>query len=129
MTAVKPVRAADLLTRLQRHYIKPGEVLPGGVFVPEVGVNGGVQSRCDAIYVGFTSTSGRQLVGHELKVSRADWQHELDQAGKADFWHDNTHQWYVAAAVREARALIDPFAHVGAELSGLLADLETAGAE
>lgn len=87
----------DLLARLHRHYIKPGEPMPGGIFVPECGINGGAQSRCDALYVGFTSTSGRILVGHELKASRADWRKELDSAGKADTWADNCHAWYVVA--------------------------------
>lgn len=86
----------ELLTRLQRHYIKPGEPLPGGVFLPEVGWNGqGGSSRCDALYVGFTTTSGRILVGHELKVSRADWVHELDQPGKSDEWADQCHEWWL----------------------------------
>lgn len=42
----------DLMALLKRHYIKPGLPLPGGVFVPEVGQNGGwgSGSRCDAIY-------------------------------------------------------------------------------
>ncbi|MFD7161311.1 hypothetical protein ACFV9C_42465 [Kribbella sp. NPDC059898] len=89
----------QLLERLQRHYIKPGEALPGGVFVPECGWNDGgrTRSRADALYIGFTSNSGRMLIGHELKVSRADWRHELDQAGKADPWHDECHAWYVVA--------------------------------
>lgn len=87
---------AALLERLHRHYIKPGP-MPGGVFVPECGINGAVQTRADALYVGFTSTSGRLLVGHELKVSRADWRKELDTAGKADFWADNCHAWYIVA--------------------------------
>lgn len=86
----------DLLERLRRHYIKPGS-MPGGIFVPECGINGGPQTRADALYVGFTSTSGRVLVGHELKVSRADWRRELDHAGKADFWADNCHQWIIVA--------------------------------
>jgi hypothetical protein len=89
-------RTSDLLARLQRHHIKPGP-MPGGVFVPECGINGNVQTRADALYVGFTSTSGRILVGHEIKVSRADWRKELDTAGKADFWADNCHAWYVVA--------------------------------
>lgn len=98
---------ADLLDRLRRHYIKPGLPLPGGIFVPEVGQNGswGLSHRCDAIYVGFTSTSGRLLVGHELKVSRADWQHELDQSGKADQWHDVCHEWWVVAPSTD---IVDP---------------------
>lgn len=95
MTAAASMSAAELLARLERHYIPP-QPLPGGVFVPEVGLNGtGRQARCDAIYVGFTSTSGRHMVGHELKVSRGDWLHELAQPGKADFWHDACHEWYV----------------------------------
>jgi hypothetical protein len=86
----------ELMARLQRHYIKPGP-MPGGVFVPECGINGGPQTRADALYVGFTSTSGRILVGHELKASRADWRKELDTAGKADFWADTCHAWYIVA--------------------------------
>lgn len=89
--------SAELLARLQRHYIKPGP-LPGGIFVPECGLNESVrQQRCDALYVGFTSTSGRLLIGHELKVRRADWRHELDQVDKAGRWADQCHQWYVVA--------------------------------
>uniref|UniRef100_A0AAU8GQG9 MmcB-like DNA repair protein n=1 Tax=Mycobacterium phage JustASigh TaxID=3158894 RepID=A0AAU8GQG9_9CAUD len=88
---------AALLALLKRHYIKPGQDLPGGVFLPEVGQNGswGAGSRCDAIYVGFTSSSGRMLVGHELKVSRADWLNELNKPGKADQWADQCHEWWL----------------------------------
>lgn len=96
---------AELRDRLQRHYIKPGADLPGGVFLHEVGWNGLTAGGCDAIYVGFTSTSGRLLVGHELKVSRADWVKELSSPGKADGWADQCHQWWLVvsdpAIVRE----------------------------
>jgi hypothetical protein len=98
---VAAVNTGELLGRLQRHYIKPGQPLPGGIFLPEVGWNGGGLGAggCDAIYVGFTSTSGRVLAGHELKTSRADWLKELNQPGKADGWADECHQfWLVAAA-------------------------------
>jgi hypothetical protein len=89
--------AQSLIERLGRHYVPPGR--GGGLFVPEVGTNdsGATGSRCDAVYVGFTSSSGRIVIGHEVKASRPDWLHELDQPGKADFWHDNTHAWYVVA--------------------------------
>lgn len=88
---------AELLALLRRHYIKPGLDLPGGVFVPEVGGNGswGASARADAIYVGFTTSSGRILVGHELKISRADWLNELNKPGKADQWADQCHAWYL----------------------------------
>ena len=96
----------ELLARLRRHYLKPG-AFPGGVFITEVGVNGtmsgtavhsgGKVRRCDALHVGFTSTSGRVMRGHELKTSRADWLHELAQPGKADQWADQCHEWWVVA--------------------------------
>jgi hypothetical protein len=86
----------ELETRLQRHYIKPGAPLPGGIFLPEVGWNpASYRGGCDAIYVGFTSTSGRLLVGHELKVSRGDWLKELKSPGKADGWADECHEWWL----------------------------------
>lgn len=96
---------ADLMARLRRHYIKPSQPLPGGVFLPEVGWNGGVhQSRADALYVGFTSSSGRMLIGHEVKASRSDWLTELAKPGKADAWADQCHEWWlvtIPGVVRE----------------------------
>jgi hypothetical protein len=89
---------ADLMDRLRRHYIKPGVGLSGGVFVPECGLNGTTSRRCDAVYVGFTSTSGRLLVGHEVKATRSDWLHELDQVQKADVWADQCHAWWLVTA-------------------------------
>lgn len=91
---------SELLALLRRHYIKPGLDLPGGVFVPEVGGNGswGASARADAIYVGFTTSSGRILVGHELKISRADWLNELNKPGKADQWADQCHAWYLVVS-------------------------------
>lgn len=84
-----------LTDALERHYIKPGSALPGGVFLREVGINGTSGRRCDALYAGFTAASGRLLVGHEVKVSRADWLHELDQPHKADRWADQCHSWWL----------------------------------
>lgn len=87
-------KTRELMARLKRHYLKPGP-FPGGIFVPECGLNGGTGSRIDAAYVGFTGTSGRILIGHEVKVSMADWRKELDSPGKADLWADNCHAWYI----------------------------------
>ena len=85
---------AELLKRLQRHYIKPGELMPGGIFLPEVTLDG---RRADALYVGFFASRGKFLVGHELKVSRADWLHELAQPEKAETWFRECHSWYLVA--------------------------------
>ena len=97
-----PVSAKHLLEMLRGHYIKAGSGdLPGGIFLTEVSVNGSAfhvgGSRADAIFVGFTSTSGRMLVGHEVKASRADWLRELQSPGKADFWCDQCHEWWIVA--------------------------------
>lgn len=95
---------AELLEQLRGHYIaettQPG-ARAGGVFAHEVSPNGawggpGIR-RVDALYAGFTSASGRILVGHELKVSRADWRAELAKVGKADDWADACHQWWIVA--------------------------------
>lgn len=87
---------ADLMARLEAHYLKPSDRLPSGVFLPEAGWNGAVNTRrCDALYVGFTSASSRLLVGHEVKASRPDWLNELRQLDKADCWADQCHQWWL----------------------------------
>lgn len=97
----------ELLRVLQGHYIADSSEVharDGGVFAPEVSVNGTWGSgsrRADALYSGFTSASGRILVGHELKVSRSDWRHELTELDKADTWADACHAWYVVAPSTE----------------------------
>lgn len=93
-----PMTARELMVRLRAHHGIPSDSWAGGVLLEEVGLNGpGQQRRADAIYAGFTSASGRLLVGYEIKVSRSDWRAELAKVGKADFWHDNCHQWYIVA--------------------------------
>ena len=91
---------AELIERLRRHYIK--EPTPGGMFLAECGLNNsfGAQRRVDALHVGFTSTSGQILRGHEVKVSRADWLHELDQPEKAEFWSSACHEWWIVTPVQ-----------------------------
>lgn len=97
----------QLLEVLRGHYIAEttdAHARDGGVFAPEISVNGtwGTGSRrADALYAGFTSASGRILIGHELKVSRSDWRHELTELDKADTWADACHAWYVVAPSTE----------------------------
>lgn len=90
--------AKDLLARLERHYIRPGDDMPGGMFMPEVALNG---RRADALYVGFFASRGKRLVGHEIKVARSDWLHELDEPAKAEVWEPECHAWYVVAPSTE----------------------------
>lgn len=95
--AAQKMTAAQVLARLQRHYLKPGELMPGGVLLPEVTLGRAGGKRCDAIFIGFTTTKGRYLIGHEIKVARSDWLHELEDADKADPWASQCHQWWVVA--------------------------------
>lgn len=90
--------AKDLLARLQRHYIKPGELMPGGMFMPEVSLG---SRRADALYVGFFASRGKFLVGHEIKVARPDWLNELGQPEKAEEWERHCHSWYMVAPSTE----------------------------
>jgi len=96
------VDTRELSERLRRHYIKPGQPLPGGVFLTEVqsprSSYGAGGRRIDALYIGFTSSRGHMIEGHELKVSRSDWLHELDQAHKAEEWWSHCHKWWVVAS-------------------------------
>lgn len=90
--------AQEIMARLQRHYIKPGEEFPGGVFLPETAIDDhGVTRRADALYIGFTSASGRRLIGHEVKVHRSDWLAELAQPEKSEAWVRECHAWYIVA--------------------------------
>ncbi len=41
----------------------------------------------------FTSTA--PLTTNEIKISRSDWLHELDQIDKAEWWFSHTHRWWL----------------------------------
>jgi hypothetical protein len=88
------MKASELTDRLRRHYIKPGDEMPGGLFMTEVALG---SRRADALYVGFFASRGKRLTGFEIKVARSDWLAELDQPAKAEAWHQHCHQWYVVA--------------------------------
>lgn len=38
------------------------------------------------------------LIGHEVKVSRSDWLHELKQPDKAEAWKRYCHGWYLVVS-------------------------------
>lgn len=88
------MNAKDLTERLRRHHVKPGDDMPGGVFMTEVVLG---SRRADALYVGFFVSRGKRLTGFEIKVARSDWLAELDQPAKAEAWHPHCHAWYVVA--------------------------------
>lgn len=90
------MNTAQLLEALRSHYLKPGEPRQGSVILTEVTAPNRT-NRADAIHVGLWASRGYTVDVHELKVSRADFQRELDKPAKAEAWwrHSNTF-WIVA---------------------------------
>jgi hypothetical protein len=102
MPAARTTAASDrtltrhLMALLERHYIaRPDR--PGGIFAAEIEAPGGGR-RADLIWQGVTATSGTELHGHEVKVSRPDLQRELDDPTKADAWQRYCDRWWLVVA-------------------------------
>lgn len=85
--------AKDMLDMLRRHYIRD-ENHPGGIFAPEITAPQSAR-RADLIWQGITAGTGYELVGHEIKVSRADLIAELDDPTKCDPWMRYCDRWYL----------------------------------
>lgn len=88
--------AGDVLDMLRRHYLPEGRQ-PGGIFAPEIQSYDGAR-RADLIWLGVTSGSGRRLIGHEIKVTRADVLAELADPTKSDPWQRFCHEWWLVVA-------------------------------
>lgn len=92
MTRKPSTTSADVLALLERHYL-PDPTRPAGVFAPEIQAPVGSR-RADLIWMGCT-TAGRDLVGHEVKVTRADVLAELADLTKADAWQRYCDRWWL----------------------------------
>lgn len=88
--------ATGLLAVLRRHYL-PDNRPPGGVFAAEIESPDG-NRRADAIWMPTTWAGQRELIGHELKVTRADVQVELADPTKHDAWARYCHRWWLVVA-------------------------------
>jgi hypothetical protein len=99
VTATVPAAALTsqaMMAMLRRHYL-PDESRPGGIFLTELPAPDGTR-RADAIWQGVTASAGRQLVGHEIKVSRADVLVELADPTKCDQWLRYCNRWWLVVA-------------------------------
>lgn len=85
-----------------------------------IAVGLGASRRADFIAVSFWRTTGFEhienwgeredlrrasgtlpdyaIIGHEVKVSRSDWLHELRHPEKAEEWKQYCHEWYLVAS-------------------------------
>lgn len=52
--------------------------------------------KLDALVCGMWSSRGYELDGVEIKISMSDWQRELKDAAKADWWFQHVHRFWVA---------------------------------
>lgn len=58
--------------------------------------------KLDVLAVSLWSSRGFELDGVEIKVSYHDWQRELVNAGKADWWWRHVHRFWVAVPAQLA---------------------------
>lgn len=102
---------ADLLAALRASFgpeedisrRRHGEAGVPDLLVEEVEAPGS-NRRCDLLRIGMWPSRGHRIIVHELKVSRADWQRELDDPAKAEAWWPYCHEFWIVAPDR----LIDP---------------------
>jgi hypothetical protein len=94
ITDSPPATARDMLALLRRHYL-PDESRSAGIFAPEIQAPGPTLRKADLIWLGCTAAS-HELVGHEIKVSRADVLVELADLTKTDPWQRYCDRWWLA---------------------------------
>ncbi|GAA1138670.1 hypothetical protein [Nocardioides aquiterrae] len=93
---VQLTTAADLTAILRRHYLPAGRPA-GGVFASEIGSPDG-RRRADALWMPLTTSGGTGLIGHEIKVTRADVMVELQDPTKAEPWLQFCERWWLVIA-------------------------------
>lgn len=96
MTEPKKLDARGVLKLLEAHYNPPNRQ-PSWNLLSEIQAPSS-NRRADLIAMGLGSSSGYQLVGHEIKVTRADLVHELEDLTKPDPWLRYCQQWWLVVA-------------------------------
>lgn len=61
------------------------------------GTGFGVTGWCDALAMSLWPSKGLNLYGYEVKVSRSDWQREMQRPEKAETFASRCHYFFVAA--------------------------------
>lgn len=85
-----------MLDLLHGHYILPSKPAPG-YFVPEIQAPSG-NRRADLIWLPLTHNTRGQIIGHEIKVNRADVINELADPTKADAWSRYCTKWWLVVS-------------------------------
>jgi hypothetical protein len=83
----------DVVDMLRRHYLPEGKQ-PPGIFAPEIAAPRSTR-RADLIWQPVTNAERHLLIGHEIKVSRADLLVELQDPTKCDAWQRYCDRWWL----------------------------------
>lgn len=95
--------ASQMTELLRKHYL-PEYRQPEGIFAPEIGAPSG-DRRADLIWQQISGRR-RELIGHEIKVTRADLRHELNQPEKCTAWKQYCNRWWL---VVPDKSIVDGF--------------------
>jgi hypothetical protein len=82
----------------------------------------GSRGQCDFLAIGAWESTGHVLIGHEIKVTYADWRREVDRPAKSELFRRYCHRWWLVApepVIDRARDDADP------NLWGLMAATES----
>lgn len=92
-------QAKALVEALRSHYLKPGEVYPGGTYLTEVRApgEGGTVRLADAVFVGYNTIATRTIEVCEIKTSRADLMREIDNPAKTAAWWPYCSKFWVVS--------------------------------
>lgn len=98
MTALeeKKLDAHSVLALLENHYNPPNRQ-PSWNLLPEIQAPHS-NRRADLIAMSLGESNGHCLVGHEIKVSRADLVNELKDHTKADPWLRYCQRWWLVVS-------------------------------
>lgn len=91
------MNTAELNQHLRVHYNGPAGMSEEWITIFEARSAGfsGNDTQCDLLAINTWASRGLMRVGHEVKVSRSDWLRELKKPGKADYWWQMCHRWYL----------------------------------
>ena len=86
--------AGSMVEMLRRYYI-PDDTRPAWLFAAEIEAPGPSGRRADLITLGVTAATSCKLIGHEIKVNRADVLNELADLTKCDPWMQYCDFWWL----------------------------------
>ena len=86
--------AKDMLDLLDKHYAPPPSKPAGGRQISEIQAPHSTR-RADALYLPITTSGRGTIIGHEIKVNRADVLAEVADPHKADAWMRYCNRWWL----------------------------------